>query len=267
MEAILKRAREVATEAAVAAGKLAKEKFDSAFVVEEKDEHGDLVTEVDGLAEAIILEKIRGAFPDHGIRSEETGWSGVEGDFLWLVDPLDGTNNYAIGLPVYAVAITFFYRKEAVLGVIYDSVLDKLYVAERGQGATCNGQPLRIKSPKQGKKLTLGWIQGHAVQKDPRAMKLKHHLDEVSKRVLRVWAPTLVWCMMARGDLDGVVLYNSEGDDLYAGLLLLQEAGGLVIDFDGEDFAGMKEEPYLIGCHPAKREELLQIIKDGMQQI
>ncbi|TCP55698.1 myo-inositol-1(or 4)-monophosphatase [Tumebacillus sp. BK434] len=266
MQAIVQRAKEVAAEAAVAAGKLAKERFDGAFLVEEKDEHGDLVTEVDGLAEAVILEKIRAAFPDHGIRSEETGWSGVEGDFLWLVDPLDGTNNYAIGLPVYAVAITFFYRKEAVLGVIYDSVLDKLYIAERGQGATCNGQPLRIKEPKQGNRLTVGWIQGHAVQKDPRAMRLKHHLDAVAKRVLRVWAPTLVWCLMARGELDGVVLYNSEGDDLYAGLLLLKEAGGLVIDFDGEEFAGMQEEPYIIGCHPAKQEELLQVVKAGLMK-
>ncbi|ASS76413.1 inositol monophosphatase [Tumebacillus algifaecis] len=264
MQAMIEQVKRVAMEAATAAGKLAKSRFDGAFAVEEKDEHGDLVTEVDRLAEAIILEKIRAEFPEHGIRSEETGWSGVEGDYLWLVDPLDGTNNYAIGLPLYAVAITFFVQREAMVGVIYDSVQDKLYLAERGKGATCNGQPLRIKAPKAGRKLTLGWIQGHIVQKEERAMRLKHHLDLTAKRVLRVWAPTLVWCMMARGDLDGVVLYNSEGDDLYAGLLLLQEAGGLVIDFDGEPFAGMHAEPYLVGCHPDKRNELLAVVQEGL---
>lgn len=263
MQAILAQAKEVATLAAIAAGRLAKERFDGAFSITEKDEHGDLVTEVDRLAEDVILARIRESFPDHQIRSEETGWSGVEGDYLWLVDPLDGTNNYAIGLPLYAVAITLLYQKEAVLGVIYDSVQEKLYVAERGKGATCNGQPLRIKSQKRGK-LTVGWIQGHGVQKEQRAMRLKHHLDLVSKRVLRVWAPTLVWCMMARGDLDGVVLYNSEGDDLYAGLLLLQEAGGAVITFAGEPFVGMSAEPYLIGCHPERKEELLVVVKAGL---
>lgn len=261
---VLEEAKPVAVEAALAAGRLAKARFAEEFVIEEKDEHGDLVTEVDHLAEQEILHRLREHFPDHQIRSEETGWRGAEGDWLWLVDPLDGTNNYAVGLPVYGVAITLLFQKKPMLGVIYDSHLEKLYVAERGRGATVNGQPLRLPERKPAKKrLTVGWIQGHHVQQRPEAMRLKHHLDLTCKRVLRLWAPTLAWAMVARGDLDGIVLYDSEGDDLYAGVLLAQEAGARVVDFKGNEFVTMNPEPYLVACHPDDEERFLQLAREG----
>jgi myo-inositol-1(or 4)-monophosphatase len=265
MENILKLAKEVAVECAILAGKIARERFDRKLNVREKDQFGDLVTEVDELAEEQILALITKHFPDHQIRSEETGWSGVEGDWLWLVDPLDGTNNYAIGLPVYGVSITLLYQHQPVLGVIYDSHLEKVYVSERGKGATCNGKAIQAKSARSLNKMTIGWIQGHGVQNDPQAMRLKHHLDGQFKRVLRLWAPSLLWCMVARGDLDGIVLYNSEGDDLYAGLLMVKEAGGLIMDFNGNPFEGMNSEPYIIACHPNHREDFLQTVQAGLK--
>jgi len=265
VEELLQRAREVAIEAAVRAGQVAKERFDGTFVVTEKGEHGDLVTEVDELAEREILQRLQEHFPDHQIRSEETGWSGVEGDWLWLVDPLDGTNNFAVGLPVYGVSITLLYQKRPVLGVIYNSHLEKLYVAERGRGATLNGNRFEIPSKqREAHKLTVGWIQGHLVQKHAEAMALKHHLDLTSKRVLRLWAPTVQWSMLAQGELDGIVLYNSEGDDLYAGVLLALEAGAQVFDFEGNPFDRMNPEPYLIACHPEQRETFLAIVRQGL---
>lgn len=257
MEDILKAAREVAISAAKEAGELARDCFFKEKQVAEKGDHGDLVTLVDTLAEDAILKAILSRFPDHQIRSEETGWTGEEGDWLWLVDPLDGTNNYAVGLPVYGVSITLIYRKEPVLGVIYESHLDQLYVAEKGKGSTCNGRPLSITKSPALSKMTVGWIQGHHVQKDGRAMALKHQMDAGFKRVLRLWAPSIQWCMLARGDLDAIVLYNSEGDDLYAGILMAKEAGAAVIDFQGRDFEGMDSEPYIIACHPEHKQSFL----------
>lgn len=263
MNHILNLAKEIAIDAAIKGGKIAKERFGGRLGLKEKDEYGDLVTEVDELAEKEILKRIVQHFPDHQIRSEETGWSGVEGDWLWLVDPLDGTNNYAIGLPVYGVSITLLYRKEPVLGVIYDSHLEKMYVSQKGMGMTCNGEPVHMKpvDSRPLRKMTVGWIQGHHVQKNPEAMRLKHALDEHFKRVLRLWAPSIQWCMVARGDLDGIVLYNSEGDDLYAGILMVKEAGGLVIDFEGNQFEGMNPEPYIIACHPNHRDSFLEMVR------
>jgi myo-inositol-1(or 4)-monophosphatase len=265
MEDILIAAKEVAIHAVQEAGDLAKEYFDKEKEVVEKGDHGDLVTIVDRLAEDIILNSILARFPDHQIRGEETGWTGDEGDWLWLVDPLDGTNNYAVGLPVYGVSITLIYKKEPVLGVIYESHLGNLYVAERGKGATCNGEAISIKKGSVLPRLTVGWIQGHQVQKDKRAMSLKHRLDGEFKRVVRLWAPSIQWCMLARGDLDGIVLYNSEGDDLYAGVLMAKEAGAAVIDFAGQDFEGMQAEPYIIACHPDYKQAFMDIVGQSMK--
>lgn len=264
MDDILRKAKVVAAEAALAAGAIAVEKFGHHAAAMDKGDDGDLVTEVDYLAEAEILRRLTHAFPDHHIRSEESGWSGVAGDWLWLVDPLDGTNNYAIGLPVFGVSLTLLYRQEPVLGVICDSPQGKLYVAERGAGAYCDGQPIAAKPGKPSGKRTVGWIQGHHVQKHGEAMRLKHHLDLSCKRVLRLWAPALLWCMLARGDLDGIVLYNSEGDDLYAGVLMAKEAGAVVTDFAGRPFEGMHAEPYIVACHPELHEELLAMVGAGL---
>lgn len=103
-------AKEVAIKAVIEAGKLAKDYFSKEKQIVEKGEHGDVVTIVDHLAEEAILKSILNHFPNDQIRSEETGWTGVEGEWLWLVDPLDGTNNYAVGLPVYGVSITLIKR-------------------------------------------------------------------------------------------------------------------------------------------------------------
>jgi len=255
-------ARAVAEAAARDAGRYAKQRFLSEYTVQEKDEFGDLVTDVDVHAERIILDAIRASFPDDAIRSEETGWSGVEGDWLWLVDPLDGTNNFAIGLPAFGVAVTLLYRREPVVGVVYESMTDRLYSATAGQGASCNGVPLAapaIDPEKPLRRRTVGWIQGHQVQKEPGAMRLKAMLDETCKRTLRLWAPALLWTMLARGQLDGVVLYDSEGDDLYAGLLIAREAGAAVLRFDGTPFAGMEEHPYLIAGRGDAAAQLIEL--------
>lgn len=256
-------AEQVAVEAAREAGAAALRLFHSGFAVKEKDASGDLLTEADLEAEQAILSRLRGAFPEHQIRSEESGWSGVKGDWLWLVDPLDGTNNFAVGLPVFGVSLTLIYRNEPVLGVVYDTVRGDVYVARKGQGAFRNGKPLHIETMPLSGKLTLGWIQGHQVQHDPRAVQLRRHIEANTKRMMRLWAPTLQWAMLARGSIDGIVLYNSEGDDLYSGLLLVKEAGGLVMNFDGTPFEGMNPEPYLVACLPERKDVLLQLVQDG----
>jgi myo-inositol-1(or 4)-monophosphatase len=258
----LELAVRVATAAAEKAGRYAKQKFLASYEVKEKDEHGDLVTDVDLEAERLILETIRASFPGDLIRSEETGWSGVDGDWLWLVDPLDGTNNFAIGLPAFGVAITLLYRKEPVVGVVYESVTERMYSAVAGRGAMCDGEPLVVPEgppDKPLRKRTVGWIQGHQVQKEPAAMRLKSLLDESCKRTLRLWAPALLWTMLARGQLDGIVLYDSEGDDLYAGVLIAKEAGASVLRFDGSPFDGMDERPYLVAGRGAAPAQLLSL--------
>lgn len=263
-ERIIQTAKEVAIKAILKAGQLAKEHFDNVTDIEEKDNFGDVVTEVDHKAEKIILDEIMAVFPDHHIHSEESGDNGVVSEWLWMIDPLDGTNNFAIGLPVFSLSITLMYRSEPVLGVIYEPLVDRLYTTLKGEGAFCNGRRLQVKKKEEIRKGTIGWVQGHIVQNDKSAVGLRMHVDTSFKRMMRLWAPTLQWCMLAKGDIDGIVLYNSEGDDLYSGVLMVKEAGGIVVDFDGNVFEGMSDEPYLIACHPEYKDHFLKVVKEGL---
>jgi myo-inositol-1(or 4)-monophosphatase len=265
MEKIIKKAKELSVKAVLQAGQIAKDHFDQFTNLQEKDIFGDVVTDIDYKAEEIILSEINRVFPDHQIDSEESGNNGKTSDWLWMVDPLDGTNNFAIGLPIFSTSITLMYRSNPVLGVIYEPIVNRLYVTCKKEGSYCNDQRLQIKKKADLKKGTIGWIQGHKVQNDKIAVGLRQHLDLHFKRMMRLWAPTLQWCMLAKGDLDGIVLFNSEGDDLYSGILMVKEAGGIIIDFDGNTFEGMNSEPYLIACHPDYRDYFLNVVNEGLR--
>ena len=257
-------AKEIAIAAALEAGRLARSRFDTLYQFEEKDAHGDIVTEVDHLAEAIILQKILRVFPSHRIRSEEIGDNYVQSDWMWMIDPLDGTNNFAVGMPLFSISITLLYQQKPVLAVIYEPITDRLYVSSRNEGAFCNAQPITMNRARDFKRAAVGWIQGHKVQNEERAVKLRHYIDVNTKRMMRLWAPTLQWNMLARGDLDGIILYNSEGDDLYSGLLMVQEAGGTVINFSGKPFHERIEEPYLIACAPKHVNYFIKMVEEGL---
>ncbi|GAB6988279.1 inositol monophosphatase family protein [Paenibacillus pini] len=264
MQHIINSAKEVAVQVIREAGLIAKERFDTLSTINVKDEYGDVVTEVDFQCEAVILKAINEHFPEHQIRSEEAGSNNKESDWLWMIDPLDGTNNYAISLPIFAISITLIYQKVPVLGVVYEPMTDRLFVTSIGEGSYCNDKAISVKESTNVHRANLGWIQGHGVQNDVKAVQLRNHIDTHCKRMMRLWAPTLQWCMLARGDLDGIVLYNSEGDDLYSGILMVKEAGAIVIDFNGNPFTEMMEEPYLIACHPAHQEYFMKLVEEGL---
>lgn len=266
MEGILNKARLVASKVVIDAGNIAKERFDNFTSLEEKDDYGDLITEVDHLAEEVILKELTSAFPDHKIHSEEAGDNGKKSEWLWQVDPLDGTNNFAIGFPVFSSSITLLYKREPVLGVIYEPMVNRLFISSLNGGSFCNNVELKMTKRENPKKFTIAWIQGHRVQNEEKAVKLRQYIDVNCKRMMRLWAPTLQWCMLAKGDIDGIILYNSEGDDLYSGILMVKEAGGIVIDFIGNDFTGMNNEPYLIACHPDNKDYFLNLVSEGLSQ-
>jgi myo-inositol-1(or 4)-monophosphatase len=261
---VVSKAKELSIRVIREAGSLAQERFDDFDMIDEKDSFGDVVTEVDYLIEALILKEINKAFPLHRIHSEEAGSNNKDSDWLWLIDPLDGTNNYAIGLSVFAVSISLLYQRRPVLGVVYEPMANRLFVSIDGGKAFCNDNLIQIKKKPEIYKANIGWIQGHKVQNNQRAASLRNHLELNSKRILRLWAPTIQWCMLAKGDIDGIVLYNSEGDDLYSGVLMVQEAGGIVIDFAGNAFNEMCEEPYLIACHPEYKDYFMKLVQEGL---
>ncbi|GLZ80750.1 inositol monophosphatase [Actinorhabdospora filicis] len=261
--------REVAVAAAEAAGSLLwSGRRDHAPEVRGKGLDGDVVTDLDEAAERVIIKRIRAAYPDHTIVAEETGVHEAGGSrWTWLVDPLDGTNNIAIGLPVYVVGIALCRDGLPLVGVVHDPERGQTWSAIRDVGAEGPGGARAVPAaPRVSAAPLLAWTQGHEVSRgDPRARALKLALEARSRRLLQLWAPLVSWLMLARGDIDGFVGYRAEAVDLPAGMLIAQEAGLAVRDLRGHPFDARIGRPAEDRSFVAARPELLDRILDWVQ--
>ncbi|MER6961188.1 inositol monophosphatase family protein [Streptomyces sp. NPDC000618] len=259
-----------AVAAAEAAGALLRSRFPDGFAARPKGDRGDVVTDLDLLAEAVVVDRIRAEFPHDRVLAEEAGdlggdggrggGRGGDGGRTWLVDPLDGSNNVVIGLPVYVVGVALCVDGAPVVGVVHDPVTGRTWSARHGGGA--HGPAGRLRTP-AGRPPSpagplLAWTQGHAVRRDDPAVRaLRHTLELRSRRLLQLWAPLLAWAMLARGDIDGFVGYRAEAIDLPAGALLAREAGVVLRHLDGRDFTGGFTGPDTERSFVAGRPELL----------
>ena len=225
---------EVAVAAAEAAGEVLRSGFGREQSVKYKGEV-DLVTEVDERAEAVIGEVLREAFPGYGMLAEEGGRRPGEGDSRWIVDPLDGTTNYAHGLPIFAVSIALERAGEIVLGVVHDPMRAETYVAERGGGATLNGEPIWVSGTDEPIRALL--VTGFPYDRaDMRAaVELFGRLTELTQGVRRLGAAALDLCYVAAGRLDAYYEKGLHAWDIAAGSLILEEAGGRITDYRGRE--------------------------------
>ncbi|MFE0146686.1 inositol monophosphatase family protein [Nonomuraea sp. NPDC059007] len=263
----LERARELAVEAARAAGRLLAAGTADAFGVHAKGAAGDVVTDLDLASEKVLVERILTAYPGHAVIAEESGLLGAAGaEWTWLVDPLDGTNNVAIGLPAYVVGLALCHAGRPVLGVVHDPVTRQTWSAIRGHGAL---SPSGVRLAPPARPLPhgplLAWTQGYTVTRDDATvLGLKAALELHSRRVLQLWAPLLSWVMLARGDIDGMVGYRAEAVDLPAGALIAQEAGMEIRALDGSPFDenvnGTAADRSFVAAHPDTLPTLLPLL-------
>lgn len=220
-----------ACRAARAGGAVARGSFGRALAAREK-RGDDLLTEADLAAEATILVVLRAAHPEFGIVSEERGAVGGGEGYTWLVDPLDGTNNFVCGIPQFGVSIALLQGEEAVLGAIYQPMTDVLWEARRGAGARRDGAPIRAATRVDPRRAVVAAVQGYPVG-DEVAAAVGGALRGQVKRVLTNWAPALDWCLLAEGRIAALVSLDSEHEDQVAGTLIAREAGALVTDLAG----------------------------------
>jgi myo-inositol-1(or 4)-monophosphatase len=224
----------VAVDAARRAGRLLRDELGGARRIRHKRSVIDLVTEMDHRSEALLLERLRGAFPDHGVLAEESGATDGRSEFRWVIDPLDGTTNYAHGLPIYAVSVALERAGTVELGVAYDPSRDECFVAERGGGATLNGEPIRVSAID-------GLDQALLVTGFPYDIRTtaETNLPEYASLSLRAQAvrrlgsAVLDLCYVACGRLDGFWELALGPWDMAAGGLIVHEAGGRVSDVHG----------------------------------
>ncbi|WP_219464334.1 inositol monophosphatase family protein [Nonomuraea rhizosphaerae] len=263
----LDHARAVAVAAAEAAGGLLATGTRGALGTRSKGGSGDVVTELDLASEKLLVERILTAFPSHSVIAEESGLIGAAGgEWTWLVDPLDGTNNVVIGLPAYVVGVALCRSGRPVLGVVHDPVSAQTWSAIRGCGAvTSSGARLAPPYRPSPHGPLLAWTQGYAVPRgDAAARAIKQAMELRARRVLQLWAPLLSWAMLARGDIDGIIGYRAEAVDLPAGALIAREAGIEIRALDGgpfqEGFDGTADDRSFVAAHPRAMPDLLSLL-------
>lgn len=222
-----------------------------------KSKH-DVLAEADILSEKIIIETIKQEFPDHKILSEEAGEEKQDSDYFWVIDPVDGTINFTKGIDEFCISIGLEHRGERILGVVYQPTKDKMFVAEKGKGAFLNGRKLEMK--KDPKLINMVAATDNSADIRDRKENLKI-LREVSGnvRTVRIFGSSaLHLTRLAAGNMD---LYFKTGInywDFAAGILIVEEAGGKVTDFNGNKIT--KDSKDIVVSNGLVHEEFLALL-------
>ena len=223
---------ETAVQAARAAGQILVERLPAKREVRVKGLR-DIVTDADLAAEQAIVETLRARFPEHALLTEETGR--IEGDapYVWVIDPLDGTTNYSRRLPTFSVSIGLTHRGRLALGVVYDPMLDQMFAAARGQGATLNGDPMHVSAIENVRYATIGLDWAHAQPSRHEMVARVQRVAPACGTLRGLGSAALGLCYVAAGWLDAYFHIGLKPWDMAAGVLLVQEAGGRVSALEG----------------------------------
>lgn len=256
----IQRYAQVGTAAAVQAGKLLMERLRTEIAVGQKTSSVNLVTEMDVAAERLIVAWILEAFPDHTIVAEETRSDARRGSHTWIIDPLDGTTNYAHGFPVFAVSIGLEIEGQLEWGVVCNPNLEELFTVRRGHGAYLGKKRLEVSkvATLDGSLLATGFpydirTSEHNNLDYFRAFALR------TQAVRRAGSAALDLCYVAAGRFDGFWELKLSPWDCAAGYLMVREAGGRVTNFRGEE--GTVYDGNVVATNGLVHDEMLQVLR------
>ncbi|MFH1837013.1 MAG: inositol monophosphatase family protein [Candidatus Omnitrophota bacterium] len=249
---------ECAVEAAKKAGEYVVSRMGKLKEIGHKGGISDLVTDADKESERIITGMIRERFPSHSLLAEEGGESKGENKTKWIIDPIDGTTNFAHGFPVFCVSIGVSVGGEVKLGVVYDPTRKELFAAEKGKGATLNGVPMRVSKEEkvQGALVATGFA--YDVEKKEANIENFKIMLRNAQAVRRPGSAAIDLCYVACGRFDGFWESYLSPWDTAAGHLMVTEAGGIVTKFDGQLFDIF--EPEIVATNGKIHEEMLKLL-------
>ena len=262
---MLDRMKSTVLECATSGGRLLLQHFGRVQSVRVKESQSSVVTEADLASEEHILSIIRRQFPDHNIVAEETGFQDRRSAYTWVVDPLDGTSNFAAGLPWFGVMVSVLERGAPFLGAISLPVENRLYFAERGQGATRNGERVRVTGETRWPHL----LCAYGLDASPDAERVRQQgllLGSLTRlaRNVRATNSLIDFAYTIDGRLGAVVNLNTKIWDIAAPALLFPEAGGQLTDLRGEpitfalDAACCERSYAVVGGHPSLCRQVLE---------
>lgn len=235
--------------------------FNGDFKVSNKEGVNNLVTEADHASEKAILAVIKSKFPEHYILTEESGAIVKDSNYKWIVDPIDGTVNFAHGIPLNCVSIGIEHNGEIVLAAVYNPHLNEFFFAEKGKGATLNDKPIRVSAQTEVIKACL--VTGFPYT----YINLPNGPLEIFDRFIRKGVPVrrlgsaaIDLCWVAAGRFDGFYEHKLEPWDSAAGYLIVKEAGGKVTDFKGEKFSHYQHR--VLATNGKIHDEMLAVINN-----
>ena len=242
-----------------AGAKELKRFFHGKFMISHKEGINNLVTEADHASDKAIHEIIKSAFPNDGIISEESLEVTSKSDYVWIVDPIDGTVNFANGIPLCCVSIGIQYKGSMLMGAVYNPIMDEFYFAEKGKGATLNGTQISVsdKTEVTTSCLVTGFPYRY-LDKPNGPLEVFEKLIKGGIPVRRLGSAAMDLCWVAAGRFDGFYEHELHAWDSAAGFLIVEEAGGRVTDMQGDLYSPF--QPGIIATNGKIHEELQKII-------
>ena len=238
--------------------------FNGQFKITNKEGINNLVTEADHAAERAIIEVIKNEFPDHFILSEETGEIRSDSEYKWIIDPIDGTGNFANGIPLCCVSIGLEKAGQMILGAVYNPFMNELFFAQRGQGAYLNEHSIHVSEKTEVIKSCL--VTGFPYTYLDSAYGPLQVFEKLIRKgipVRRVGSAAIDLCWVAAGRFDGFYEHKLQAWDSAAGFLLVEEAGGKITDFEGHYYSPY--QPHLLATNGKIHEELLGYVRGDIQ--
>lgn len=205
------------------------------FTSKYKSKH-QLVTSADIKMNKIIIEGIKKHFPDHSFLSEESGRSKNKSDYLWILDPVDGTTNFFMHNPLFAISLGLVYKDKIVLGIVYAPAVDELYVAEPGKGSKLNGKKIKVANRKTIDQSLLTYCHGTGIASWKKAIKMYSYYKLRASFIRQLGSASLELGYVAAGRTDSIIIPGVHAWDAVAGVLIVREAGGRVTDFEGKEW-------------------------------
>jgi myo-inositol-1(or 4)-monophosphatase len=248
-----------AAEAVLAAGAIQKARYGQQFEIRNKGEI-DLVTAVDRECEDAVLALLRARFPAHDIVTEESELARTGSRYVWYVDPLDGTTNFAHSYPMFCCSVALTVDGATVAGAVHDPIKDELFTAERGGGARLNGKPLRVSAARDLLRSLLVTGFPYDLREDlAHTLRLFNRFMAEARAIRRDGAAALDLAYVAAGRADGFFEERLHPWDILAGALMVEEAGGRVTRFDGSPLGLTADE--VVGANPALHEAMLNVVR------
>ena len=234
--------------------------------ISHKEGINNLVTEADHASESAIINTIRETFPNHFILSEEAGEIETASNYKWIIDPIDGTINFAHGIPLCCVSIAVEFNGEMLMGAVYNPILKEFYFAEKNKGAFLNSEPIHISEEKSVLKSCLVTGFPYTYLDSPNGpLQCFDRFIRKGIPVRRLGSAAIDLCWVAAGRFDGFYEHKLNAWDSAAGFLIVKEAGGMVTDFEGNEYSPY--QPHILATNGKIHREMLSWINNTHQVV